>query len=148
MSRRLLIAVLALIAIPLSVLSQHAQSVAVEFLSGGVCVRGQFFPSVGDSSIGTLLLVPGWPGNPRDVLGLGAFLAERDINVLMFNPRGMHGSEGTTSFAHALEDIEAALAWLKQPEIRERFKVDAKKITLGGYSWGGGIRCGVSGIPR
>lgn len=54
-----------------------------------VRARGQFFPSVGDSSIGTLLLVPGWPGNPRDVLGLGAFLAERDINVLMFNPRGM-----------------------------------------------------------
>ncbi|MFQ6092471.1 MAG: alpha/beta hydrolase family protein [bacterium] len=139
MRRQFLIGVLAVATFPLSLLSQRAQSVSVELLSDGSYVRGQFFPSVEGNPIGTLLLVPGWPGNSRDVLGLGALLAQRDINVLMFNPRGLHSSEGTSSFAHTLEDIGAALKWLRRPEIRERFRVDATRIALGGYSYGGGM---------
>jgi pimeloyl-ACP methyl ester carboxylesterase len=38
-----------------------------------------------------------------------------------------------------LEDIDAALAWLKQPDIQERFRVDTTKIALGGHSFGGAM---------
>lgn len=139
MFKPLLIAVLAVATFSFPVRGQRAQSLSVEFLSEGSYVRGQFFSSVGDNAIGTLLLVPGWPGNPRDVLGLGSLLAGSDMNVFMFNPRGMHSSEGTFGFAHTLEDIRAALEWLRQPDIRQRFGVDTTRIVLGGYSFGGGM---------
>jgi len=139
MRRRWKIAVLVLAAIPLSVFGQQAESVPIQFLSGGDQVHGQFFSSVGGKPIATLLLIPGWPGDPRDVLGLGALLAELDINVAMFNPRGMHASEGTNSFANTLEDIAAALEWLRRPEIREQFAIDAGRMALGGHSYGGGM---------
>jgi hypothetical protein len=57
-----------------------------------------------------------------DVLGLGDLLARQGINVVMFNPRGMHASEGTFSFAHTVEDIGAALRWVD--------------LDLGGRHWG------------
>jgi len=139
MRRQWKIAVVVVAVIPLSVFGQQVQSVPVQFLSGGDQVHGQFFPSVGGEPIATLLLIPGWLGKPRDVLGLGALLAAHDINVVMFNPRGMHSSEGTNSFAHTLEDIAAALEWLRRPETRERFAVDETRIALGGHSFGGGM---------
>jgi hypothetical protein len=73
------------------------------------------------------------------VLGLGALLAELNVNVLMFNPRGLHQSEGTSSFAHTLEDIAASLKWLRQADTRQRFRIDINRIALGGHSYGGGM---------
>ncbi|TRZ53212.1 alpha/beta fold hydrolase [bacterium] len=139
MKRLLLISILAIAAIPLHAYGQPAQSVPVEFLSGGEYVRGQFFRSMDSNPIATLVLVPGWPGNPRDVLGLGALLAELHVNVLTFNPRGLHQSEGTSTHAHTLEDIGAALEWLRQADIQQRFRVDMTRIALGGHCYGGGM---------
>jgi dipeptidyl aminopeptidase/acylaminoacyl peptidase len=119
--------------------SQEVQSVPVEFLSAGVHVRGKFFPARDAKPVYTLLLVPGWPGNPNDVLGLGQLLAEQGVNVLMFNPRGLHNSEGTASFPNTLEDIDAAIRWLGRPETQQRFLVDTARIALGGHSYGGGL---------
>jgi pimeloyl-ACP methyl ester carboxylesterase len=115
------------------------QPVPVEFLSGGETVRGRFFASSNGDPIATLVLVPGWPGNPRDVLGLGALLGPLGVNVLMFNPRGLHQSEGMSTFAHTLEDIAASLKWLRRMDIRQRFRVDTSRIALGGHSYGGGV---------
>src|SRR3989338_1853883 len=139
MRKIFLVAVLSVIAIPASAAGQLVQPVAVQFLSGESQVRGRFFPAATKAPIATLLLVPGWPGNPQDVLGLGGFLAARDVNVLMFNPRGLHNSEGTATFANTLDDIAAALRWLRNPETRERFRVDTARLALGGYSFGGGL---------
>lgn len=85
------------------------EPVSVEFVSEGSCVHGRFFAAVGTVPATTLLLVPGWPGEPDDVLGLGALLAEQGINVCMFNPRGLQQSEGISSHANVLQDIGAAL---------------------------------------
>jgi pimeloyl-ACP methyl ester carboxylesterase len=115
------------------------EPVSVEFISEGACVRGRFFAAVGMAPATTLLLVPGWPGNPNDVLGLGALLAEQGINVCMFNPRGLHQSEGISSFANTLQDIGAALLWLRQADVQKRFGVDTTRLVLGGYSYGGGM---------
>jgi pimeloyl-ACP methyl ester carboxylesterase len=115
------------------------EPVSVEFISEGACVRGRFFAAVGTSPATTLLLVPGWPGNPNDVLGLGALLAKQGINVCMFNPRGLHQSEGIASFANTLQDIGAAWQWLRQADVQRRFEVDATRLVLGGHSYGGGM---------
>jgi dipeptidyl aminopeptidase/acylaminoacyl peptidase len=117
----------------------QTESVAVEFESEGACVRGRFFAAVGTTPTATLLLFPGWPGDPNDVLGLGARLAERGINVCMFNPRGLQRSEGIHSHANTLQDIGAALQWLRQADVQKRFKVDVTRIVLGGHCYGGGM---------
>jgi pimeloyl-ACP methyl ester carboxylesterase len=115
------------------------EPVSVEFISEGACVRGRFFAAVGTTPATTLLLVPGWPGNPNDVLGLGALLAEQGINVCTFNPRGLHQSEGISSHANTLQDIGAALQWLRQADVQRRFEVDTTRLVLGGHSYGGGM---------
>jgi len=115
------------------------EPVPIEFISEGACVRGRFFAAVGTTPATTLLLVPGWPGNPDDVLGLGALLAEQGINVCMFNPRGLHQSEGISSHANTLQDIGAALQWLRQADVQRRFEVDTTRVVLGGHSYGGGM---------
>lgn len=115
------------------------ESIPIEFFSEGECVRGRFFPSTGTKTPTTLLLVPGWPGNPNDVLGLGSVLSAAGINVCMFNPRGLHQSEGTASHANTLKDIGNAWKWLKQTNVHKRFKVYADRVVLGGYSFGAGM---------
>ena len=115
------------------------EPVSIEFISEGACVRGRFFAAVGTAPATTLLLVPGWPGNPDDVIGLGALLAEKGINVCMFNPRGLHLSEGISSFANTLQDIGTAWQWLRQADVQRRFAVDTTRLVLGGHSYGGGM---------
>jgi pimeloyl-ACP methyl ester carboxylesterase len=115
------------------------EPISIEFLSGGECVHGRFFTAVGTQDPTTLLLVPGWPGNPDDVLDLGVMLSKVGINVCMFNPRGLHKSGGIVSHANTLQDIGTAWQWLRQFDIQKQFKVDTTSLVLGGYSFGGGM---------
>lgn len=118
---------------------KEVEPVSVEFISAGARVRGRFFGATGAGPVPTLLLVPGWPGNPDDVLGLGAPLAERGVNVCTFNPRGLHQSEGTASHPNTLQDISAALGWLRRADAGTRLAVDPASLVLGGHSYGGGM---------
>jgi uncharacterized protein len=111
----------------------------VSFSSGGAAVHGKFFSAPGTGLKPTLLLVPGMPGNPNDVVGLGALLPAMGVSVMMFNPRGMWASEGSFGFAGTLDDIRAALAWLTTDAVRQRFGIDPARIALGGHSFGGGM---------
>ena len=43
----------------------------VTVASEGSKMHGRFFRAAGEGLHPALLLIPGWPGNPRDVLGLG-----------------------------------------------------------------------------
>ncbi len=118
---------------------QQTRPVEIEFLSQGSHVHGRVFPAIGAGLKPTLLIVPGWPGNPLDVAGLGDYLPAFGINMVMFNPRGMHASEGSFGFGNTLADIGAALDWLARDEVRQGFGIDPAKITLGGHSFGGGM---------
>jgi pimeloyl-ACP methyl ester carboxylesterase len=115
------------------------EPIPIQFLSEGAIVRGSFFAAVGMVPRATLLLIPGWPGNPKHVLGLGALLAEHAIGVCMFNPRGLHQSEGVHSHANTLKDVGSALEWLRQADAQERFGVDEARLVLGGHCYGGGM---------
>ncbi len=118
---------------------QGIAPILLEIPSGGEVLKGRFFPAVAEGPRPTFLLVPGWPGNPNDVLGLGALLPEFGFNVLMFNPRGMHGSSGTTTFAGVLDDIGAVWEWLHSADVVGGFRVDTARTALGGHSFGGGM---------
>jgi uncharacterized protein len=116
-----------------------ATRTSIEIKSAGCLMRGQFYQAGTGGPYPTLFLVPGFPGDPDDVLGLGALLGPTGINVLMVNPRGMQGSEGEQTFARSLEDIGAVLDWLEQPDVVRRFHIDPARVTLGGHSYGGGM---------
>ncbi len=115
------------------------EPVPIDFVSGGDCLHGKFFPAAGSGPAATLLLVPGWPGNPDDVLSLGALLSPQGVNVCMFNLRGTYGSEGVWGLANTLEDIGAAWSLLNRADMQARFGFDAAGLALGGYSYGGGM---------
>lgn len=84
----------------------------------------------------TVLLVPGWAAGPTDVLGIGRALSAAGISVVVLTPRGWHESEGTATFANALNDIGVALDWIRKAS---RADLNASNIALGGHSWGGGM---------
>jgi pimeloyl-ACP methyl ester carboxylesterase len=115
------------------------EPVSVEFISEGECVRGRFFTAVGTNEPTTLLFIPGWPASEEDFLGLGPLISQQGINVMEFSPRGLHPSEGIHRFANTLQDIRAALQWLRQADVQKQFKVDTARLVLGGYSYGGGM---------
>jgi len=139
MSRLVLFLVAALLAFPPGVQPQEVVATAVEIPIESSVLQGQFFAAQTGRPLPTLLLVPGWPGGTRDVLGLGRALVGHEINVLIFNPRGMHQSSGITSFAGALEDIAAAFDWLHSVDVIRRFNVDTTSLTVAGHSFGGGM---------
>ena len=92
--------------------------------------------SGGENPSATVLSIPGWGGGPTDVLGIGKALSSKGITVVVLTPRGWHDSEGIASFANALDDIEAALTWIKNSK---RSDINTTNIILGGHSWGGGM---------
>jgi dienelactone hydrolase len=129
--------VLAWAAIPPSMVrAQSPQVTDIEFPSGGVNVRGRFFSAASDP-LATLVLLPGADFDYTDVLDLGRLLSAGDVNVVTFAARGTRGSEGSFSFANAIDDVGAALAWLRDGG--RGFNVDPKRIAIGGHSLGGGI---------
>lgn len=122
-----------------SVTAQQELGTGITFLSEGSTLKGRIFSRTEGPEVPTVLLVPGWPGNPTDVIGMGFRLQERGLNVMMFHPRGIWGSEGRTTFAHTMEDIGAALRFLHDPETIRRFRIDTTEIILAGHSFGGGM---------
>jgi pimeloyl-ACP methyl ester carboxylesterase len=109
----------------------------IEFMSGGDSVRGVFYSAVKPEF--TVLLLHGFPGNPRDVLGLGKRLTSDGINVMTFSYRGTCASGGTYSLANSQQDIASAWRILHSPEFISKYSIDTARLILGGYSFGGGM---------
>ena len=113
----------------------------IEFAGGGNVLQGRFFPA-GNPGAPTILLLPDLPDTDvraNGPLGLGTALSEAGINVLTFNYRGTHGSEGFFTLAGVDQDLAAARRWLRTDETRARFDVDPESVVVGGYGVGGGL---------
>jgi pimeloyl-ACP methyl ester carboxylesterase len=122
-------------------LAQSHPSTRVEIIINrdGTDLKGIFYVS-GDSGIlPTVVLLHGFPGNETDVLDLGKRLSKFGYNTFTFNYSGTHHSEGEFNFENSQNDIEAAFAFLYQPETLKKFRIDTTRIILGGYSFGGGM---------
>jgi pimeloyl-ACP methyl ester carboxylesterase len=109
----------------------------VQIKSGGEILRGHLFLAGTAGPYPTAVIVPGFPGNPDDVLGLGEFLSDGGVNVLIFNPRGLHASEGISTFANTMEDISSVIDWIRSQA--GSYPINADQLILGGYSYGGGM---------
>ena len=101
-------------------------------------MSGRFFMAQGAGPHATVVIARGMP----DLLGsldIAMALRRAGFNVLSFNYRGCWGSEGTFSLMHSLEDVQAAVAFLRDATNAGRLRVDAGRIALLGHSYGGPV---------
>lgn len=90
-----------------------------------------------------VLLLHGLPGNEQN-LDCAQAMRRLGWNVLTMHYRGSWGGPGSFSFAHCLDDAEAALAWLQQKGRESRLRIDPARIVLVGHSMGGFVAANVA----
>jgi len=84
----------------------------------------------------TVILMHGFPGNERN-FDLAYSIRRAGWNVLVPHYRGAWGSQGTFSFANAIEDTQACIQFLRDPANATKYRIAAKEIVLIGHSMGG-----------
>jgi pimeloyl-ACP methyl ester carboxylesterase len=82
------------------------------------------------------IVLHGFPGNEKN-LDLAQAIRRAGWNAIFFNYRGSWGTPGVFSFGNAIEDTQAAIAYLREPANAARLHIDAKRIVLVGHSMGG-----------
>jgi pimeloyl-ACP methyl ester carboxylesterase len=117
--------------------SAHPARLAeVAFESRGDRLNGIFYLPAGVGSHPVVVLLHGNPGNERN-LDVAQALRRAGYAVLYFNYRGSWGSGGTFSRTHALEDVHAALGFVRSGVAAERYGTDSTRVALVGHSMGG-----------
>jgi pimeloyl-ACP methyl ester carboxylesterase len=106
----------------------------VQIPSHGALLNGLLYTAAGAGPHPALLFLHGFPGNEQN-LDLAQAVRRAGFDVLTLHYRGAWGSPGAFSFAHALEDSDAALAFLRAKA--GKFHVDAGRIFVAGHSMGG-----------
>jgi dienelactone hydrolase len=113
--------------------------IPISFSSEGHSVKGLFYSGATSGSSYTVILSRGFPGSEGDVLGLGQSLSNAGLNALAFNYSGTFGSEGVQSLESSLKDIQAAIEFLRQADMVQKFHIDTTRIILVGYCYGGSM---------
>jgi len=104
--------------------------------SHGSRMNGFIYLAQGAGPHPVAVFLHGYPGNERN-LDLAQAVRRAGWHALYFDYRGSWGSGGTFGFGNALDDVAAAVAWLRSPETVAKFGVDAGRIALVGHSMGG-----------
>jgi uncharacterized protein len=97
---------------------------------------GVFYRAVGPDPHPTVLLLHGLPGFEQNG-DLAQVIRRAGWNVLIFHYRGSWASGGTFSFSNCVEDVRAALDYLRAPENSSRLGIDPRRLALIGHSMGG-----------
>ena len=117
--------------------SAHPPRMAeVAFQSAGDRLNGLLYVAAGAGPHPVVVLLHGNPGNERN-LDVAQAARRAGYTVLYFDYRGNWGSGGTFSRTHALEDVRAALRWVRSPAAARRFGMDTSRVALVGHSMGG-----------
>jgi len=122
--------------------------------SQGARLNGFIYRAAGAGAHPTVLFLHGYPGNERN-LDLAQAVRRAGYNAIYIDYRGNWGSGGTFEPGNALEDVEAALAWARDPANAAKFGIDPGQLSLVGHSFGGwltlmtasrdpGLRCAVA----
>jgi uncharacterized protein len=109
---------------------------SIQIPSHGVLLNGLVYVASGAGPHPVVLLLHGFPGNERN-LDLAQAIRRAGWDVLYFNYRGSWGSPGEFSFTHALEDTQAAVAYMRDPANAKKFRADPSYLVLIGHSMGG-----------
>jgi uncharacterized protein len=113
-----------------------ATLIPLAFDSHGDQLIGNMLIAQGRGPHPTVVLLHGFPGNENNY-DLGHACRRAGWNVLLFHYRGCWGSQGDYCFAHVLEDVHAALAFLRAPSARELYRLNSENLALVGHSMGG-----------
>lgn len=108
----------------------------VAFQSAGDRINGLLYVAAGAGPHPVVLLLHGNPGNERN-LDVAQAVRRAGYTVLYFDYRGNWGSGGSFSRTHALEDVGAALRWVRSTAVSKQFGIDTSRVVLVGHSMGG-----------
>jgi len=97
---------------------------------------GVFYRAAGGDPHPTVVLLHGLPGFEQNG-DLAQTIRRAGWNVLIFHYRGAWGSGGNFSFSNCIEDVHAALDYLRAPENVARLGIDPHRLALVGHSMGG-----------
>jgi pimeloyl-ACP methyl ester carboxylesterase len=120
-------------------LTDHAHPATMESVqipSHGALLNGLVYIAAGAGPHPVALLLHGFPGNERN-LDLAQTLRRAGWDVVYFNYRGAWGAPGEFSFAHCIEDAQAAIAWLHDPAVAAKLRANPSQLVLLGHSMGG-----------
>jgi len=109
---------------------------AVLIPSAGVRLNGVLYVAQGRGVHPTVVFLHGFPGDEKNA-DLAQAVRRAGFNALVFHYRGAWGSPGTYSYSHVLEDVAAALTWLREPATADSVRVDPERLILVGHSLGG-----------
>jgi pimeloyl-ACP methyl ester carboxylesterase len=115
---------------------QPPRSAQVLVPSHGKGMNGLLYLAGGAGPHPTFVLLHGFPGNEQN-LDLAQAIRRAGWNVLTLHYRGSWGSPGIFSIAHVLQDADAAVAFVRRPDIAGKYAIDPRRIVLGGHSMGG-----------
>lgn len=108
----------------------------VIFYSGGSKIVGTMLLAGGKGPHPVVMLLHGFPGNEVN-FDLAHSIRRQGYNVFIFHYRGSWGSEGDYSWSNTLEDVEAAIQFLKEKDTADKYRTDGSRIILLGHSMGG-----------
>lgn len=126
----------AVVSDPVPDLAHPPRSAQVLVPSHGLGMNALFYLAGGVGPHPTIVLLHGFPGNEQN-LDLAQAIRRAGWNVLTLHYRGAWGSPGIFSIGHVLEDADAAVAFVRRPDIAAKFGIDTHRIVLGGHSMGG-----------
>jgi pimeloyl-ACP methyl ester carboxylesterase len=104
--------------------------------SGGERLNGIVYVPGGRGPHPVAVMLHGNPGNEKN-LDLAQAMRRSGIAVLFFNYRGSWGSGGTFSRGKAIQDVAAALSYLRNDSTAASLRIDPRRIALLGHSMGG-----------
>jgi pimeloyl-ACP methyl ester carboxylesterase len=116
--------------------ANRASMQTMQIPSHGALMNALVYVAAGAGPHPAVILLHGFPGNERN-LDLAQDMRRAGWDVLYFNYRGSWGTPGGFSFAHGIEDVAAALAYLRQPAVAKTLRLDPARIVLIGHSMGG-----------
>jgi len=118
----------------------------VQIPSSGARMNGVLYLAQGKGPHTTVLVLHGFPASNRALkdlihswpnIDLAQAVRRAGFNALVFHYRGAWGSEGQFSRSHVLEDVAAALQWLRTPAVADSYRVNRRHLILVGHSMGG-----------
>ena len=120
-------------------------SAEVRLDSHGARLNGFLYLAGGAGPHPVVLLLHGFPGNERN-LDVAQVLRRAGNDVLYFDYRGSWGSAGTFTFAGGIDDVEAALRWVRDPAQVAQYHLDPTRIRIVGHSYGGWLALNAAAV--
>ncbi len=101
----------------------------------GSHLNATFFLAQGEGPHPNVVLLHGFPGYDKH-FDLAHAMRRAGWNVLIFHYRGAWGSEGSFSLHSGLEDVGAAIDWVRT-QAEDDGRIDPENVALVGHSLGG-----------